>query len=50
VTIKRIRGEAAGNRMAVQRFLTEAKAIASLNHPNIAHIHNYGRADSLPKS
>jgi molecular chaperone DnaK (HSP70)/tetratricopeptide (TPR) repeat protein len=48
VAIKRILGEAAGNRMAVQRFLTEAKAIASLNHPNIVQIYDYGRAKDGP--
>jgi len=48
VAIKRILGEAAGNRMAVQRFLTEAKSIAALNHPNIVQIHDYGRAKDGP--
>jgi len=48
VAIKRILGEAAGNRMAVQRFLTEAKAIAALNHPNIVQIYDYGRAKDGP--
>ena len=48
VAIKRILGEAAGNRLAVQRFLTEAKAIAALNHPNIVQIYDYGRAKDGP--
>ena len=48
VAIKRILGEAAGNRMAVQRFLTEAKAIAALNHQNIVQIYDYGRAADGP--
>jgi serine/threonine protein kinase len=48
VAIKRILGEAAGNRMAVQRFLTEAKAIAALNHSNIVQIYDYGRAKDGP--
>jgi formylglycine-generating enzyme required for sulfatase activity/serine/threonine protein kinase len=48
VAIKRILGEAAGNRMAVHRFLTEAKAIAALNHPNIVQIYDYGRANDGP--
>jgi len=48
VAIKRILGEAAGNRMAVQRFLTEAKAIAAINHPNVVQIHDYGRAKDGP--
>ncbi|MEI6506796.1 MAG: protein kinase, partial [Planctomycetota bacterium] len=48
VAIKRILGEAAGNRMAVQRFLTEANSIAALNHPNIVQIYDYGRAKDGP--
>jgi formylglycine-generating enzyme required for sulfatase activity len=48
VAIKRILGEAAGNRMAVQRFLTEAKSIAALNHPNVVQIYDYGRATDGP--
>ena len=48
VAIKRILGEAAGNRMAVTRFLTEAKSIAALNHPNIVQIYDYGRAKDGP--
>jgi formylglycine-generating enzyme required for sulfatase activity len=48
VAIKRILGEAAGNRMAVNRFLTEAKSIAALNHQNIVQIYDYGRAKDGP--
>ena len=48
VAIKRILGEAAGNRMSMQRFLTEAKSIAALNHPNIVQIYDYGRAKDGP--
>ena len=48
VAIKRILGEATGNRLAVARFLTEAKAIAALNHPNIVQIYDYGRAKDGP--
>ena len=48
VAIKRILGEAAGNRMAVNRFLTEAKSVAALNHPNIVQIYDYGRAKDGP--
>ena len=48
VAIKRILGEAAGNRMAVQRFLTEAKSIAAINHQNIVQIYDYGRANDGP--
>jgi hypothetical protein len=48
LAIERILGEAAGNRMAVQRFLTEAMSIAALNHPNIVQIYDYGRAKDGP--
>lgn len=48
VVIKSILGEAAGNRMAVQRFLTEAKAITALNHANIVQIYDYGCAKDGP--
>jgi serine/threonine protein kinase/formylglycine-generating enzyme required for sulfatase activity len=48
VAIKRILGESAESRTAVSRFLTEAKAIAALNHPNIVQIYDYGRAKDGP--
>ncbi len=48
VAIKRILGESSGNRTAVNRFLTEAKSIAALNHPNVVQIYDYGRAKDGP--
>lgn len=48
VAIKRILGTASNNRTAVTRFLNEAQAIASLNHPNIVQIYDYGRAADGP--
>ena len=48
VAIKRISGEAAGNRRAVARFVSEARAIAALNHPNIVQLYDYGRAVDGP--
>ena len=48
VAIKRILDEAARNQTAVNRFLTEAKSIASLNHPNIVQIYDYGSANDGP--
>jgi len=48
VAIKRILGEAARSKTAVSRFLTEAKAIAALNHPNVVQIYDYGRASDGP--
>ena len=48
VAIKRILGEAARSKTAVERFLTEAKSIAALNHPNVVQIYDYGRAKDGP--
>ena len=48
IAIKRILGDAARSRTAVNRFLTEAKSIAALNHSNIVQIHDYGRAVDGP--
>ncbi|MCS5675167.1 MAG: serine/threonine protein kinase, partial [Acidimicrobiales bacterium] len=48
VAIKRILGKAARSKTAVQRFLTEAKSMAELNHPNIVQIYDYGRAIDGP--
>ena len=48
VAIKRILGEAARNKTAVDRFLNEAKSIAAINHPNIVQIYDYGRAKDGP--
>ena len=48
VAIKRILSEAARSKTAVSRFLTEAKAIAALNHPNVVQIYDYGRAKDGP--
>lgn len=48
VAIKRILGDSVRSRSAVNRFLTEARAIAALNHPNIVHIHDYGQAADGP--
>ena len=48
VAIKRILGTAARSKTAVSRFLTEAKSVAALNHPNIVQIYDYGRAQDGP--
>ena len=49
VAIKRILGEAARSKTAVDRFLTEAKSIAAIgDHPNIVQIYDYGRAKDGP--
>lgn len=48
VAIKRILGEGASSKTAVTRFLTESKAIAAINHPNIIQIYDYGQAEDGP--
>ncbi|HIL95145.1 MAG TPA: hypothetical protein EYG51_04420, partial [Pseudomonadales bacterium] len=48
VAIKRILGNAARSKTAVARFLTEAKSMAELSHPNIVQIYDYGRATDGP--
>ncbi len=48
VAIKRMLGDAAKSQTAVNRFLTEAQAIAALNHFNIVQIHDYGRDKDGP--
>ena len=42
VAIKRLRRDAAGSPEAVRRMLTEAQAVARLDHPNICGIHEAG--------
>lgn len=36
------------NEKTKQRFLLEARATASLNHPNIVSVHNYGSTEAFP--
>ncbi len=48
VAIKRIHGEMAQSKRALQRFLTEARAVAALNHFNIVQIYDYGRCNDGP--
>jgi formylglycine-generating enzyme len=48
VAIKRILGKAARSKTAVARFLTEAKSMAELSHPNIVQIYDYGRSTDGP--
>ena len=48
VAIKRILGEAARNKTAMQRFLTEARSIAAISHPNVVQIYELGVAKDGP--
>src|ERR1044071_8422889 len=47
VALKVLPAEVASNGDRMRRFKQEASAAASLNHPNIAHIYEIGRADDL---
>ncbi len=48
VAIKRILGEAVRSKAAIARFLTEARAIAAISHPNVVQIYELGVAKSGP--
>jgi len=48
VAIKRILGEAARSKTAIARFLTEARAIAAISHPNVVQIYELGVAKDGP--
>jgi len=45
VALKTLPAELATNQDRMRRFTQEAKAAASLNHPNIATIHEIGEHD-----
>lgn len=48
VAIKRILGEAARSNAAIARFLTEARAIAAISHPNVVQIYELGVSKEGP--
>jgi eukaryotic-like serine/threonine-protein kinase len=48
VAVKRMLGSEVTNATSVQRFLTEAKSIAALNHPSIVQIYDYGQTKDGP--
>ncbi|HBJ36770.1 MAG TPA: hypothetical protein DDZ51_18850 [Planctomycetaceae bacterium] len=48
VAIKRVLGPLAQSKSALARFVTEAQAIATLNHPHVVQIHDYGRSSDGP--
>jgi serine/threonine protein kinase/Tol biopolymer transport system component len=47
VALKVLPADAARNPERMHRFVQEAKAASSLNHPNIAHIYEIGESDGI---
>ncbi len=47
VALKTIRA-AGSDPAATQRLMTEARAVAALSHPNIAHVYDVGESDGVP--
>ena len=48
VAVKVLKPELSGDPEFLHRFRTEARTTASLNHPGIAAVHDYGETASLP--
>ncbi|MCK2245138.1 MULTISPECIES: serine/threonine-protein kinase [unclassified Crossiella] len=48
VAIKVLKPELTGDAEFLHRFRTEARMTASLNHPNIAAVHDYGETAAVP--
>src|SRR5260370_38010067 len=48
VALKMVLAAAHASKHQLDRFLTEAKAVADLQHPNIVQIYEKGEHDSLP--
>ncbi len=48
VAIKFIRPDAVSQEIFLKRFEREAKALASLSHPNIVKIHDFGNHEGMP--
>jgi serine/threonine protein kinase len=48
VAIKVLKPELCGDAVFLHRFRTEARTTASLNHPGIAAVHDYGETAAIP--
>lgn len=49
VAVKVLKPELCGDAEFLHRFRTEARTTASLNHPGIASVHDYGETAALPE-
>jgi serine/threonine protein kinase/tetratricopeptide (TPR) repeat protein len=47
IALKLLRSDVASDTQRMRRFIQEAKAASSLNHPNILTIHEIGQSDSI---
>jgi len=47
VTFKVLRQEHLGNEAFIRRFMVEARAVASLNHPNIVNVYDVGQEEDI---
>ena len=50
MAVKFLAGEVAANPEAQARFTREARALANLNHPNVATIHGFELLEALGRS
>jgi eukaryotic-like serine/threonine-protein kinase len=48
VALKMVRAVDAGNQELLARFRSEARAVASLHHPHIVQVYDFGEHDGLP--
>src|SRR5437588_313042 len=48
VALKILPADVAANQDRMRRFVQEAQAAASLNHPNIAHVYEIAKAFAVP--
>ena len=48
VAVKILKAELSGDPEFLHRFRTEARTTASLNHPGIAAVHDYGETAAVP--
>ena len=50
VALKILPADLAANQDRMRRFVQETKAVAALNHPNIAHIYEIGESEGTSRA